>query len=85
MFEGRIVNRGDHYKWGIKTGAGTMRGREKSIALVRDHTFNWNNYSDFGKKGGSFRYLMVRVERETILTENVRSVTSLPVIGTGSD
>ena len=64
MYEGRTIKSGS-LKWSELTGAGTMKGREKPISLIRDHVLGWNEYASFDKKkNGVFRYLIVDVERE---------------------
>ena len=65
MFEGRTVKSGS-LKWAEHTGAGTMKGHEKPISLVRDYVLGWKDYMDFGKKNGLFRFLIVDVEKRSI-------------------
>lgn len=48
--------------WGPNTGAGTMRGREKALALLGTYTCQWQDYSSIGGKNGRFRYLPLVVK-----------------------
>jgi hypothetical protein len=55
--------------WGPRTGAGTMRGRERVIELRGSYELSWRDYSrielDPGARGGreAFRYTVIAVGR----------------------
>lgn len=58
LMEGRRVE--GVLEWGAATGAGTMRGREASIALRASYGCRWVDYSDLGERTrrGQLRYLL---------------------------
>jgi hypothetical protein len=43
--------------WGPMTGAGTMKGRERELALREVYRCEWSDYSDLGGSRGRFRLL----------------------------
>ncbi len=47
--------------WGPRTGAGTLRGREKPIALRGKYTLRWQNFSSVEQPPTEFRSLVVPV------------------------
>jgi hypothetical protein len=58
LHEGRRVS--GRLSWAAHAGVGTMRGRERVIALVREHSLTWRDYSNVG--GQAFRWCALRIE-----------------------
>ena len=51
--------------WGDKASAGTMKNREKPLALNGAYNLTWKDYSDVTPfKNGKFRYLALRVAND---------------------
>jgi len=42
---------------------GTISEREKPIILRRSYRLNWKNYSDIKFENGTFKYLLIKIER----------------------
>ena len=62
VHEGREVS--GAMDWADHTGSGTRKGRESPIELQGSYRLHWQEYSSFPDKPyGSFRYLLVSVER----------------------
>ncbi len=60
--DGRAL--GGTLAWGPNTGAGTMAGREASLALAGSYVARWTDYADLTSvipRGGVFRYLLLEV------------------------
>lgn len=49
--------------WGLRTGAGTMRGREKSLELRGRYELHWQSYSTLPSPRTEFRALVIEVPR----------------------
>jgi len=49
--------------WSEKTSEGTKKGREKKIVLDGEYKINWNEFSNFGKKNGEFRYCLNEIKK----------------------
>ena len=59
LHDGRKLH--GEFGWAPHAGAGTMRGRERPLAVTGRYTCRWETYSQLGIEGGEFRYLFVRV------------------------
>ena len=61
--EGRIAN--GSLAWAEHTSAGTMKGRENPLNLHGNYIINWTDYYMLDdQKNGSFKYLLVNVNKE---------------------
>jgi hypothetical protein len=47
--------------WAERTGAGTMRGREKQLVIAGQYALQWRDYADLEGPGGRLRYLYIPV------------------------
>lgn len=67
MCEKRNVTKG-HLKWADRAGNGTTRGREDPVVLTHDYVLGWKDYANYPQKNGTFRYLIIDIEREILLS-----------------
>lgn len=47
--------------WAKHAGTGTTRGREAPLEIKGAYPLHWRDYSDFGGRGGRFRYLWIPI------------------------
>jgi len=60
IHESRVLN--GELRWSDGTGPGTMKGREKPLALRGSHSVTWADYADVRGTGPSrFRYVLLEV------------------------
>lgn len=61
--QGRVL--GGQLTWAEKTGAGTMKSREKPLTLANRYQVNWVQYSLLSGKYGEFRSTMFDVSQNS--------------------
>lgn len=65
LHEGRVVSGG--LFWASHAGEGTMKNREKPIALQGSYRISWNDYSRLGPEQGlSLRYTIIPIRGEEL-------------------
>jgi len=52
-------------EWSERTGAGSMKGRERPIILAGNYPLSWKSYSNLAGAFGAFRYLYVPVPKQS--------------------
>jgi hypothetical protein len=60
IYEDRMIS-GDR-AWGVATGAGTMKDRERAIQLHGEYRCRWSDYSVLPGRKGRFRMLVIPVD-----------------------